>query len=95
MTKRDRYRKYIDCTDISKFQFMLRFLDTKGLRELKGFLSRKGNNQKKIFHINEELKKKIPKVSCKRPWPIELDAEWEEVCRPFREMKRQQQVNEK
>lgn len=98
MKKKDLYRAFINCDDMNHFKLLLRELDTKGLRDLKGFLSREGNNNTKIFHINEEIKKRVPKVTGSRQWPLELDLEWEEVCKPFRalsRLKQKRQVNEK
>lgn len=98
MKKKDLYRAFIHCDDMNHFKLLLRELDTKGLRDLKGFLSREGNNNTKIFRINEEIKKRVPKVTGQRQWPLELDLEWEEVCKPFRvlsRLKQKRQVNEK
>ena len=100
MKKKDKYKKFIECpiSDVQEFKNLLCTLDTNGLRDLKGFLSREGHNKIKIFHINEEIKKRVPKVIGHRQWPLELDLEWEEVCKPFRalsRLKQKRQVNEK
>ena len=97
MTKREKYKKYINypASNMAEFKSMICELDTKGLRELKELLSRGGGNKLKIYHINSEIKCREPRITDKRPWPISLDAEWEAVCKLFRQLKRQRQVNEK
>lgn len=97
MRKTEKYKDYISCpvSNMATFKVMISKLETKELRELKELLSRGGGNKIKVYHINTEIRYREPRISDKRPWPISLDIEWEKVCRPFRQLKRQRQVNEK